>query len=96
MMSRRAKRVLVYTVSLLTAPLPVMPYVRGTREFALALTVCGAILSLGSFYVAWGEMKLKARGLLGDKLVAASLITLLFGIGMLAGSLIYLVRSEFD
>ena len=77
------------------APLPLMPYVKGTREFALALVACGAILSAGSFYVARGELKLKARGLLGNKLVAASLITLLFGIGILVGSLIYLVRSEF-
>lgn len=92
--SGRAKRVLVYTASLLIAPLPLMPYVKGTREFALALVVCGAILSLGSFYVARGELKLKARGLLGNKLVAASLITLLFGIGILVGSLIYLVRFE--
>jgi hypothetical protein len=93
--SGRAKRVIVYTASLLTAPLPVMPYVKGTREFALALVVCGAILSLGSFYVARGELKLEARGLLGNKLVASSLITLLFGIGMLVGAIIYLFRSEF-
>jgi hypothetical protein len=71
-----------------------MPYVQGTREFALALTVCGAILSLGSFYVARGELRLKARGLLGNKLVAASLITLLFGLSILFGAIIYLVRSE--
>jgi hypothetical protein len=90
-LSGRAKRVLVYTASLLVAPLPLMPYVKGTREFAFALVVCGAILSLGSFYVARGELKLKARGLLGNKLVASSLITLLFGLGILVGSLIYLV-----
>ena len=73
-----------------------MPFVKGTREFALALIVCGVILSLGSFYVARGELKLKARGLLGNKLVAALVITLLFGLEMLVGSLVYLVRSEFD
>ena len=93
--SGRAKRVLVYTATLLIAPMPLMPYVKGTREFTLALLVCGAILSAGSFYVARGELKLKARGLLGNKLVASSLITLLFGIGILIGSLIYLVRLEF-
>jgi hypothetical protein len=70
-----------------------MPYVKGTREFALALTACGAILSLGSFYVARGELKLEARGLLGNKLSAASLITLLFGLSMLVGAIIYLVRT---
>lgn len=95
-MSGRAKRVLVYTASLLIAPLPVMPYAKGTREYALALIVCGAILSLSSFYVARGELKLEARGLLGNKLAASSLITLLFGLGILFGAIIYLVRPEFE
>jgi hypothetical protein len=93
LMSGRAKRVIVYTAALLGAPLPVMPYVKGTREFALALVACGAILSLASFYVARGELQLKARGLLGNKLVASSLITLLFGLGMVIGAIIYLVQS---
>jgi hypothetical protein len=93
-LSGRAKRVIVYTASLLTAPLPVMPYVKGTREFALSLVACGAILGLGSLYVARGELKLETRGLLGNKFVAASVITLLFGLGMLVGAIIYLVRSE--
>jgi hypothetical protein len=91
-MSGRAKRVLIYTVSLLTAPLPIMPYVKGTREYALAIMACGAILSLSSFYVVRGESKLKARGLVGNKLLAASLITLLFGMSMLVGSIVYLSR----
>lgn len=86
----RAKRVLVYTASLLIAPMPVMPYEKGTRAFALALIACGALLSLASFYVARGEMKIKPRALLGNKLLAASLITFLFGVSMLAGSILYL------
>jgi hypothetical protein len=90
-MSGRAKRVLVYTASLLIAPLPVMPYVKGTREFALAIVVCGAIVSLSSFYVARGELKIKARPLVGNKLLAASLITLLFGVAMLVGSMVKLI-----
>ena len=89
-MSGRAKRVLIYTASLLTAPMPIMPYVKGTREYALAIMACGAILSLSSFYVVRGELKLKARGLLGNKLLASSLITLLFGMSMLVGSIVYL------
>jgi hypothetical protein len=93
-MSGRAKRVLVYTVSLLVAPMPVMPFERGTREFALAVMACGAILTLSSFYVARGEIKLKARSLLGNKLLAASIITLLFGASMFAGSILYLVLSK--
>ena len=92
MISGRARRVLVYTASLLGAPVPVMPFERGTREFALAVMACGTVLALSSFYVARGEMRLKARGLLGNKLLAASLITLAFGTLMLAASVVYLVE----
>lgn len=88
--SGRAKRVLVYTASLLTAPMLVMPYEKGTREFALAVMACGAILTLSSFYTVQGEMRIKARALLGNKLLASSLITLLFGMSMLVGALVYL------
>ncbi|HYH83940.1 MAG TPA: hypothetical protein VEX60_00570 [Pyrinomonadaceae bacterium] len=70
--------------------MPVMPFVKGTREFALAVAVCGAVLSMSSFYVARGEWRLKARGLLGDKLLASSLITLAFGLALLAGAVVYL------
>ena len=93
MVSGRARRVLVYTASLLASPLPVMPFERGTREFAFALAVCGVVLALSSLYVARGELRLKHRGLLGNKLLAASLITLLFGALMLLGSAVYLARS---
>jgi heme/copper-type cytochrome/quinol oxidase subunit 3 len=89
-LSGRAGRVLVYTASLLTAPMPVMPYVRGTREYAWAVMACGAILTLSSFYVVRGEMRVKHRGLLGNKLLAASLITMLFGVLMVAGAIVYL------
>lgn len=88
MISGRTKRVLIYTASLLTAPMPVMPFEKGTREFALATIACGAILSLSSFYVLRGEIK--SRSLLGMKLFACSLITLLFGMAMLLGSIVYL------
>jgi hypothetical protein len=91
-MSGRAKRVLVYTLSLLIAPLPVMPFVKGSREYVLALTACGAILSLSSFYVVRGELKLKHRNLVGNKLLASALITLLFGIAMFVGAIVYLNR----
>jgi hypothetical protein len=92
-MSGRAKRVLVYTASLLIAPMPVMPFVMGTREYVLAIMVCGLILSLSSYYVVQGEMKLKARSLLGIKLLAASIITLLFGLSLFVGSIVYLSRT---
>lgn len=92
MMSGRGKRVLIYTASLLIAPMPVMPYEKGTREFALAVVACGAILTLSSFYVARGELRIKPRLLVGTKLLAASLITLLFGVLLLAGSVVYLSR----
>ncbi len=90
MLSGRAKRVLVYTAALLFAPLPVMPFEKGTREFGLGVMACGAILSLASFYVVRGELRLRARGLVGTKLLAASLMTLLFGLFMLLGFIVYL------
>ena len=93
-MSGRARRVLVYTVTLLLAPVPVMPYAKGTREFALAVAACGLALTLSSLYVARGESKLKHRGLLGNKLLAASLITLVFGAMLALGSVVYLVLSR--
>lgn len=92
MLSGRARRVLIYTASLLIAPMPVMPYEKGEREYALAVMACGAILTLSSFYVVQGELRLKARSLLGNKLLISSLITLLFGMLMFAGSTLYLIR----
>lgn len=91
-MSGRARRILVYTAALLIAPMPVMPFAKGTREFAWAGVACGVILSVGSFYAARGEWKVKPRGLVGDKLLAASAITWLFGVGLVAWSVVWLVR----
>lgn len=93
MLGGRARRVLIYTASLLVAPMPLMPFAKGTREYALAGAACGAILALSSFYVLRGELRLKARGTLGDKLVAASLITLVFALSILAVSIAYLLRA---
>ena len=92
MISGRARRVLVYTASLLVAPLPAMPYERGTREFAFALAAWGAVTTLSSLYVARGELRLRHRGLLGDKLLATSLITLACGASLLVGAAVYLIR----
>jgi hypothetical protein len=90
--SGRANRVLVYTTSLLTAPMPIMPFEKGTREFALAVIACGVLLSLASFYVVKGEKNLKSRSLLGMKLLAAATITLLFGLSMTVGAIVYLIQ----
>lgn len=72
--------------------MPVMPFEKGTREFVLALIVCSIILTLASLYVVRGEMRLKSRSLLGNKLLATSIITLLFGLLMLVGASVYLSR----
>ena len=93
MISGRAKRVMLYTASLLTAPMPVMPFEKGTREFALAVIACGVLLSLSSFYVVEGEIRLKSRSLLGVKLLTTATITLLFGLSMIVGSIVYLIRG---
>jgi hypothetical protein len=92
-LSGRAKRVLVYTASLLAAPLPVMPFERGMPEFAWAVLACGVILSVGSFYAARGEWRVKPRMPVGTKLLTASAITYLFGVGLVAWSLVWLARS---
>ena len=89
-MSGRAKRVLVYAAALLLAPLAAMPFERGTREFVVGLAAWGGAVALASLYVARGELRHKARGLLGAKLLASSLITLACGAATLAGSVIYL------
>jgi hypothetical protein len=89
MISGRAKRVVAYTAALLIAPMPVMPYEKGTREFLLAIMAGSLILIVSSFYVARGEMRLKARPLVGNKLLASSLITLFFGILMLVAAIVY-------
>jgi len=59
----------------------------------LAIMACGAILSLSSFYVARGESRIKPRLLVGTKLLVSSIITLLFGLFLLAGGLWYLSLS---
>lgn len=68
-----------------------MPYEKGTCEFALAIMACGAIVTLSSFYVARGEIKIKPRPLVGNKLLASSLITLLLGVAMLVFSIVKLI-----
>lgn len=84
-MSGQTKRVLVYTASLLIAPMPVMPFARGTREFVIAVGVCGAILALSSFYLLRWQMKFEARSLLGTRLYITSFITFVFGVSILVG-----------
>src|SRR5215208_2385238 len=88
--SGRGRRVLVYTAALLLAPLPVMPFAPGTREFAWAVAAGGAALAAASYYVARGEWRLRHRGLPGNKLLEASLITHVFGMALAAGSFVYL------
>lgn len=90
-MSGQGKRVLLYTASLLTAPLPLMPFEKGEREFGLALAACALVLTLGSFYLFRGELRGGMLGPLRAKLVAVSGITLLFGMVLLAGSVVYIL-----
>ena len=70
--------------------MPIMPFEKGTREFALAIIACGVVLSAASFYVVKGEKK--SRSLLGMKLLVTATITLLFGLSMTVGAIIYLVQ----
>lgn len=93
-MSGRGKRVLVYTIALLVAPMPVMPYEKGTREFAIGVLACGVILALASLYVIRGELKITPRSLLGNKLLASSIITFLFGLLIMIGSIAWLAKES--
>jgi hypothetical protein len=88
-MSDRTKRVLVYTVALLAAPPLAMPFERGTPAFALSLVPCGLFIAAASLYVLRGELRHRAHGLLGLKLIATTLITLAFGAALAAGSVVY-------
>lgn len=93
-MSSRGKHVLVYTLAILLSPLPVIPFVPGTREFALSLLPCGVILLFGSLYVLAGEFKRASRDLLGYKLLASSTITSAFALGLIVGSMVYLAVKQ--
>jgi len=90
--SNRAKRIVVYTISLLIAPMFVMPHEPGTRSFSISLLPCGVILALSSFYLLRGERK-TPRGLLSTKLFVTSLFTFLFGAMMVVGAIAYLVKK---
>ena len=68
-----------------------MSFERGTREFTFAVLACGTVLSLTSFYVARGEARLKARPLVGTKILVASISTLLLGALLVVGSVAFLL-----
>jgi hypothetical protein len=67
-----------------------MPYSKGSREFPFAIMGWAAVMILSSAYLLHGELKLKSRCLLGYKLLATSLITLLFSVSVLVGCIVHL------
>ena len=92
-MTGRAKRVLVYTATLLLTPIPLMPFERGTRGFALMLVACGVALALGSFYVVRGEWPRVNRPLAATKMLAAACLTLFFGVMLALCSVAWLLSA---
>ncbi len=70
-----------------------MPFSRGSAEFAWATLGLCAVLTFSSFYVAKGEWRIKSRSLLGNKLLASSVITLLFGVSLLVVSIVNLSKA---
>lgn len=90
-MNAETKRVVLYTAAILLTPLPLIPFERGTRGFALTLAACGAALALASYYVVRGEWPRKGRPLWATKMLASAVITLLFGAGLVLGSVVYLL-----
>jgi hypothetical protein len=69
-----------------------MPFEKGEREFWLALIACGTLLSAGSAYAARGEVQLQHRSLVGNKILAASTITLVAGIALLVLAVLKLAK----
>jgi hypothetical protein len=92
--SSRSQRVIAYAASLLAAPLPLIPYERAEHAFVFALIATGVILASGSLYVAYGEWRLEHRSLLGNKLLVSGIITLIFALCIIGGSLLYLARNS--
>jgi hypothetical protein len=76
-------------MSLLAVPPLAIPFEKGTPAFALSLVPCGLFIALASLYLLRGELRPGSRGLLGLKLIAVTLITLVFGAALAAGSLVY-------
>lgn len=93
-MDDRTKRALVYTGALLLTPIPLIPFEPGTRGFALALAACGAALALASLHVVRGEWPRRGRPLWATKMLASAVITLLFGAGLVAGSVVHLLLTR--
>lgn len=91
-MTATGKRVLLYTTSLLIAPMPMMPFAIGTREGAWAMLASSAILTPVSFYCARGLLRQRYRMLWETKMLVASIGTGLLGILMAAASVFNLSR----
>jgi hypothetical protein len=56
----------------------------------MAVLACGFVVGLSSLYLLGSEASFRTHGLLGYKLLATSMITLLFSVGMIVGSIVWL------
>ena len=73
-MRDRSRRVLIYTAAILIAPLPLVPFERGTPEFRLALLASMALVMAAGAYVIRGEWG-RPRPMYATKLLIAAIIT---------------------
>jgi hypothetical protein len=92
-MTPRPKRVLVYTLALLLAPVPLMPFEPGSRPFVLTLFPSMSVLVLAGVYVIRGELPAKGRPLYATKLLIAATMTSITAVLVLAFALLWLQRT---
>ena len=91
-MQHRTRRMLVYTLALLMGFIPMMPFERGTRAFALAGLVSGAIIAAAGIYVIRGERDARWRPMWARKLLAAAWVTTIAAVILLAIAVYGLLR----
>lgn len=91
-MTARSRRVLAYTLTILIAPLPLMPFEPGTRPFVLVLLPSMAAIILAGLYVIRGEWPAPGRPLYATKLLIAATMTLVAALAVLAGAVWSLAR----
>ena len=72
---------LVYTLTLLISPMPLMPFSSRSPEYPWALLTTSVLLVAGSAFVVRGEWG-RPRPLYATKMLIAAVMTLALGIGL--------------
>jgi len=88
------KRVLIYTLSLLVAPMFLMPFEPRTPAFAAAAIPCSGVLFLGSHYVVRAYAPLRWSSFIGNRLLIAAYMTRIFAVGIAIFAVIFLASRN--